>query len=174
MKYSWLLVCGIVFVSCNNAKARRPINKNKSSSKYDYSIALNKIIQAEEENSIKKYITNDTLFNYTFSPYGFAYAKVKTSDLLTTKVQQNDVVTYTKTVFNLKNELIYSEIQQTIKVGKSNETKGIEEGLKLMQEDEEFKFIFSSFVSHGFSGDGNKIGANTPIIVNIKLLKINK
>ena len=174
MKFNWLFFFGIIFVSCNNAKARRPINKINSSSKYEYSIILNKTIQAEEENVIKKYIAKDTLLNYTFSPYGFAYVKVKSSDSPTNKVEQNNVVTYVKTVFNLKNDLIYSEIEETIKVGKSKEIKGIEEGLKLMQEDEEFKFIFSSFVSHGFSGDGNKIGANTPVIVNIKLLKINK
>ncbi|GGF72795.1 FKBP-type peptidyl-prolyl cis-trans isomerase [Wenyingzhuangia marina] len=174
MKFKWLFFLGIIFVSCNNTKARRPINKNNSSSTYDYSIALNKTIQAEEENVIKRYIAKDTLFNYTFSPYGFAYARVKSSSLSTNKVQLHDIVTYAKTIFDIKNKLIYSEIEETIKVDKSNEIKGIEEGLKLMQEDEEFKFIFSSFVSHGFSGDGNKIGANTPIIVKIKLLKINK
>ncbi|MGY5353999.1 FKBP-type peptidyl-prolyl cis-trans isomerase [Wenyingzhuangia sp. IMCC45467] len=172
MKFSWLFVYGILFVSCNHTKARRPINKKNDSSKYEYSILLNKTIQAEEENNIKKYIVNDTLLNYNFSPYGFAYAKVKTSEVLKNKVQQNDIVTYVKSVFNLKNELIYREIQETIIVGKSKEIKGIEEGLKLMQEDEEFKFIFSSFVAHGFSGDGNNIGANTPIVVKIKLLKI--
>ena len=174
MKFSYVLVFGILFVSCINSKPRRPINKKKMSSRYDYSIALNKSIRAEQENRIKKYIVNDSLLDYTYHPYGFAYAKLKSSNLSRNKVEQNNIVTFGKTIYSLSNELIYSYVEETIKIEKSDEIKGIEEGLKLMQEDEEFKFIFSSFVSHGFSGDGNKIGANTPIIVKIKLLKINK
>ncbi|ANW95662.1 hypothetical protein AXE80_04955 [Wenyingzhuangia fucanilytica] len=174
MKYSWLFIFGILFVSCNHDNARRPINKKNSSSKYEYSIALNQKIKELEENKINEYIKKDSLLSYTQSPYGFVYAVIKSSNQLKNKVQKSSVVTYVKTVYNLKNELIYSEIEETIEVGKSNEIKGIEEGLKLMQEDEEFKFIFSSFVAHGFSGDAKKIGANTPIVVKIKLLKINK
>lgn len=172
MKYSWLFAFGILFVSCNHTNARRPINKNNTVSTYDYSIALNKTIQDKEQKKIKKYIAQDSSYTYTYSPYGFAYTKLKKEDGLGKKAVQESIVTYEKTIYNLKNELIYNTVEETIKIGKSKEIKGIEQGLKLMREYEEFKFIFSSFVAHGFSGDGHKIGANTPIVVKIKLLKI--
>ena len=172
MKYSCFLVFGILFVSCNQTNARRPINKKNIVSTYDYSIALNKTIQEKEEKDIKTYIVQDSSYVYTYSPHGFAYTKLKKTKELGKKAKQESVVTYVKTVYNLKNELIYNRVEETLMIGKSKEIKGIEQGLKLMQEYEEFKFIFSSFVAHGFSGDGNKIGANTPIVVKIKLLEI--
>lgn len=159
-------------MSCNQTKARRPINKNIKSSEYEYSVLINKTLYAEEENKIRKYVLKDSLLSYATSPYGFSYAKLKGNRQLDKKPTDESIVTYLKTVYSLNDELIYSQIEKTIKVGKSNEVKGIKQGLKLMQEDEEFKFIFSSFVSHGFSGDGYKIGPNKPIVVNIKLLKI--
>jgi hypothetical protein len=43
-----------------------------------------------------------------------------------------------------------------------------------MRENEEFKFIFSSFVAFRMNGDeAQKVGVNEPIISTIKLLKIN-
>ena len=171
MKYSWLLIFGILLASCHNSKPRRPIHRGHLV-KEDYSVVLNKSVRSLEEKNIKLYIEKDSLFTYSFSPYGFSYAKLKQNPLATKTVQSGSTVIYEKTVYNLANQLIYAKAEESCVVGKSNEIKGIQEGLKLMQENEEFKFIFTSFVAHGFHGDENKIGANTPLVVNIKLLKI--
>ncbi|NJB81775.1 FKBP-type peptidyl-prolyl cis-trans isomerase [Wenyingzhuangia aestuarii] len=173
MNYNWLIVLGVFFVSCTESKPRRPINK-RTSEKVEYSVLYNKQINSIQEQLIKEYIQKDSLLNYQYSPFGFAYAVVKPSTKPKKVIRENSIVTYSKTVYFLNNKLVYPEEILTKQLDKSNLIKGIAEGLKLMQEDEEIKFIFSSFVAHGLSGDKNKIGSQTPIVVNIKLLKINK
>lgn len=172
MKFNWLFVFCIIFVSCVDRDGRRPVNKKKTITNNYASILLNKTIKAMEENEINNYILKDSLLTYNYSPYGFAYAKLKTSLKQKKQMNQPHKVNYIQTVYNMRNDLIYNNVEKTIVLDKLQETKGVEEGLKLMKEDEEFKFIFSSFVFHGFTGDGNKIGANTPVVVKIKLLKI--
>ncbi|MEN8765456.1 MAG: FKBP-type peptidyl-prolyl cis-trans isomerase [Wenyingzhuangia sp.] len=172
MKYSFLFAFIVLLVSCNQTKPRRPIHRNNNLSAHHYSIALNKINQAREEKSIKHYIEQDSLSSYTISPKGFAYTILKKDVDSTKNPKSGALVTYVKTIYNLRNELIYNSIQETIKIDKSREIKGVEQGLKLMRENEEFKFIFSSFVAYGVVGDRGGIGPNTPIVVEIKLLKI--
>ncbi len=172
MKYSYLFILGILLIACTNSTPRRPINRTVNQKK-DYSVALNKAINKIQEQQIQKYIKNDSLLNYKNSSYGFVYAFISPFNKKGKTVKEGTAVTYLKTVYNLKDDLIYSEQKVNAIVGKSNHITGIDEGLKLMREDEEIKFIFTSFVSHGFYGDKNKIGRNTPIIVNIKLLKID-
>ncbi|MDO6738321.1 FKBP-type peptidyl-prolyl cis-trans isomerase [Wenyingzhuangia sp. 2_MG-2023] len=172
MKYSWIIFFGILFVSCNNSEARRPINKQKSSKK-DFSIELNKQIRAAEEQRIQKYIERDTVLNYEYSPFGFAYAITKTSTKPQQEILKTSVLSFEKTVYTLDNQMVYPKEVIKSRLEGSNLITGIREGVKLMREDEEIKFIFSSFVAHGFHGDESKIGANTPIVVKIKLLNIN-
>ncbi|NIJ45468.1 gliding motility-associated peptidyl-prolyl isomerase [Wenyingzhuangia heitensis] len=173
MKHSWLFILGMLFVSCTQSKPRRAINKVKASKKVEYSILYNKKINSIQEKLIKDYIQKDSLLTYEYSPYGFAYAVVKSSTKPKKVIKESSVLTFSKSVFLLNNKEVYPEEILTVKLNTSNLIKGIIEGLKLMREDEEIKFIFSSFVAHGLNGDKNKIGSHTPIVVNIKLLKIN-
>ncbi|MGY5351263.1 FKBP-type peptidyl-prolyl cis-trans isomerase [Wenyingzhuangia sp. IMCC45533] len=172
MKYKWLFLIVVVLVSCREPVARKPVNK-KLESRKDYTVAYHKTLNKFQEDKIQAYVQRDSLVSYQNSSYGFVYAFLKASDKSSKKVANGDEVTYLKTVYSLEDQLIYEEQKVTTIVGKSNEVTGIDEGLKLMEEDEEIKFIFTSFVAHGFYGDRNKIGRNMPIIVKIKLLKIN-
>ncbi len=171
MRYSWLFFISILLLACNEPVARRPIHRNHVSKK-DRTIAFNKALNKAQEQIIQKYVEKDSLLMYQNSSYGFVYSVV-TPSVSKQKIDKGTEVTYLKTVYNLKDELIYGQKKVTSVVGKSNEITGIDEGLKLMTEDEEIKFIFTSFVAHGFYGDKNKIGRYTPIIVKIKILKIN-
>lgn len=172
MKYSWLFVLGFILVSCSDSTPRRPVNKSTTKKK-NFSIELNKNLNKIEEKRIQEYVVKDSLLNYKNSSFGFVYATLNSSKEKQKRVSKGSEVVFLKTVYSLKDKLIYAQKEETCVMGKSNQIRGIEEGLKLMQEDDEIKFIFSSFVAYGFNGDDIKIGRNTPIIVNIKLLKIN-
>ena len=52
--------------------------------------------------------------------------------------------------------------------------QGLREGLKLMKAGEEVTFIFPSQKAFGYYGDGNKIGTNVPLIVNVNLKTITQ
>lgn len=172
MKYSWILFFGIFFASCNQSEPRRPINK-VTSSKNKLSIEINKQIRAAEEQIIKQYIQKDTLVDYQFSPSGFAYGVLSSSLNTKKEIFKTSVLTFDQTIYNLNNQVLYPKKEMVTRLENSTLITGIREGLKLMKEDEEFKFIFSSFVAHGFRGDNHKIGKNTPIVVKIKLININ-
>ncbi len=173
MRYKslFIIISAVVFVSCTKTEPRRPVNKDIRITK-DYSVEINKEINTVQQNLIEKYTSVDSLLTYKQSTYGFVYAKIQSSNKTSKVIKKGTKVTFLKTVSSLKNEVIYPEQQQIALIGQTELTAGEEEGVKLMQEDEEFKFIFTSFVAHGFKGDNDRIGRNVPIIVNIKLLKI--
>lgn len=173
MKFRGYFLGLLCLVACSKTAPRRPINKIKGQQK-EYSIALNKAIHKHQEKLTQEYVHKDSLHTYINSSFDFVYTQLfqsKNTNFIHPK--KGDKVTFLKTVYSLKDELIYPEQKQIIEIGKSREIKGIVEGLKLMKEDEEIKFIFTSFVAHGFNGDKNRIGRNTPLIVKIKLLTIN-
>lgn len=172
MKYSGLFFLGFIIMSCINSTPRKPINKNKNK-KEEYSVEFNRAVNKAQEGQIQKYIQKDSLSIYQNSSFGFVYTVLKSSRKKKNQMGKGTKVTFEKTVYSLKDELIYPTEKQTCVIGKSNEITGVIEGLKLMREDEEIKFIFTSFVAHGFNGDQNRIGRNIPIIVKIKLLNIN-
>lgn len=159
-------------MSCTNSTPRKPINKNKSP-KTQHSVEFNRAVNKAQEEQIQKYIQKDSLSVYKNSSFGFVYTVLKASGKKKNQIKKGTKVTFEKTVYSLKDELIYPTEKQVCVIGKSNEITGVIEGLKLMREDEEIKFIFTSFVAHGFNGDQNRIGRNIPIIVKIKLLNIN-
>ncbi|PJC60215.1 MAG: gliding motility-associated peptidyl-prolyl isomerase GldI, partial [Flavobacteriales bacterium CG_4_9_14_0_2_um_filter_35_242] len=49
---------------------------------------------------------------------------------------------------------------------------GLQNGLKLMKENEEVMFLFPSFLAYGVLGDRKKIKTNQPLIYTVYLKKI--
>lgn len=175
MKYSFLLFIGLLLGSCAKKEPRRPINKIKKQTVTDYSIKINKALNGLQELKIQKYINQDSLQVYKNSTYGFYYAKIKSS-IENSKVKTGDTIQFVRSTFKLDGTIIAylsTNNAETYIVDKMPLIKGLQQGVKLMREKEEFKFIFPSFVAHGIKGDGKSIQPNEPIIVNIKLLKIN-
>jgi len=174
MRFNIILFCFFVIVSCKKPTPRRPVNKAQTITKTkNYSIAFNKAINQHQEKKIASYIKKDTTLNYIDSNFGFRYAVVQSSLNQKKEIKKGTKLTYLKTISKLNNKQVYPTTKQSIVLGKSEEIKGIIHGIKLMKEDEEFKFIFTSFAGYGMYGDEKKIVGNTPIIVNIKLLNIN-
>ena len=165
----------LMFLACQPTKPRKPIhqNKNRQGNHANYSVALNKALVQHQELQIQKYIQQDSLNQYTTSNFGFFYTILKHGNPSGSKIQKGTEVVYEKTLFHLNGKQIYSPEQKKIVLGKSDEIKGIVEGLKLMKEGDQFKFIFTSFAGYGMYGDEKKIKGNTPIITIINILNIN-
>lgn len=177
LKYSLVIACLFVLVTgCKNLEAREPIAR-KTSTTTDFSIEVNKQRNAAEEQYIEQLIAADSL-KFQRSPNGFYYRFVVQDSLAGDQPEFGDRVTFEYDVKTLDGETIYTK-DELSPVTKSLEQeygifKGMREGLKLMQENDEVVFYFPSYTAYGFYGDENKIGLHTPIKSHVKLLKINK
>ncbi|PCI08682.1 MAG: gliding motility-associated peptidyl-prolyl isomerase GldI [Flavobacteriaceae bacterium] len=169
-----ILILFITLISCDDPIPRRPVSHHTTSYMQE-SVALNQQINTLEEKAILFYIAQDSLRKYKASKNGFWYSKINQNK--NRKPIVGDEVLFEYEILDLSNQLIYSkeEIGQvSYSIDKENLTTGLQEGLKLMREGEEVKFIFPSFKAFGFTGDRQKIGVKQPLIYKVKLININK
>lgn len=177
MKTNCILVAVLIFlISCETSTARKPV-KRAGNSELEKTVALNKKVFALEQQRMRAYMKLDTANKYINSKKGFWYAKLDASNDSPRPVK-GDIVSYEQEITALDGTVLYQKEAlgvQSYVVDKEHAVKGLKEGIKLMREGEEVKFIFSSFVAYRVNGDPNQIiGINEPIISTIKLLKINK
>ncbi|MBS9766514.1 MAG: gliding motility-associated peptidyl-prolyl isomerase GldI [Flavobacteriaceae bacterium] len=174
MKKNIIILVIIALASCQ-PKARRPILVAGNS--MEQSVKRNQNRNQIEELLLKKYRQRDSITTYHNSNSGFWYANTSAKKNKKNRAKTNDIVIFAHQIKDLNNTVLYSfsEIgKQQYKVDKQDIITGLQEGLKLMNEGDEFTFLFPSYKAFGYAGDGNKIGSNQPLIYNVKLLKINK
>ncbi len=177
LKYSIALALLISAYSCKNLEAREPINPKPSTTTTDFSIELNKKRNAAEEEYIEQLIAADSL-KYERSPNGFYYRFIVQDSVAGDRPDYGDRVTFEYNITTLEGDVIYSK-EELSPVTKSLEQeygifKGLREGLKLMQVNDEVVFYFPSYTAYGFYGDENRIGLHTPIKSHVKLLEVKK
>lgn len=178
LKYSLALATIITFVvSCKNQVELREPKSQKTSTTTDFSIELNKERNAAEEKFIEDLIAKDSVA-YTRSPNGFYYRFIVQDSVAGDRPEFGDRVTFEYDISDLDGQTIYSK-DEISPVTKSLEQeygifKGLREGLKLMQVNDEVIFYFPSYTAYGFYGDSKSIGINTPITSRVKLLDIKK
>ena len=178
LKYSLTLaLLALIAGSCKNHLELREPKSRKTSTTTDFSIELNKERNAAEEAYIESLIAKDSA-SFIQSPNGFYYRFVVQDSVAGDRPEFGDRVTFEYDVRNLEGETIYAK-EELSPVTKSLEQeygvfRGLREGLKLMQVNDEAIFYFPSYTAYGFYGDDNRIGLNTPIISRVKLLKIDK
>ncbi|KQC33633.1 peptidylprolyl isomerase [Nonlabens sp. YIK11] len=177
LKYSLVLTLLVgLLISCKNLEAREPIER-KTSTRTDFSIELNKQRNAAEEAYIEKLIKADST-EFLRSSNGFYYRFIVQDSIAGDRPEFGDRVTFEYNIETIDGETIYSK-EELSPVTKSLEQeygifKGLREGLKLMQENDEVVFYFPSYTAYGFYGDEKRIGLHTPIKSTVKLLEIDK
>jgi len=164
----------IFVIACSQPKPRMPINH---SSGYDQSssIAFNKKLYSNEATLIEAYIKKDSTHQYINSQHGFWYTFINQIPNDTIMPIKGDVISMVYDVQDLYGNEIYSEKEignVTYRVDKEEIIKGIQEGIKWMNEGETVKFLFPSHKAFAYHGDEKKIGPNMPIVVNLKLVDI--
>ncbi|MDT7832065.1 gliding motility-associated peptidyl-prolyl isomerase GldI [Flavobacteriaceae bacterium S356] len=176
LKSVLFLASCIVFVSCSEPQARRPITA-KTSTTLASTVAQTKVINKIEEQAILKYIESDSIHKYTVSSNGFWYTYNHKIEAETYTPKANDRVLISYDIKDLNNEVIYSSEelgQKQYVVDKEDFITALQIGIKMMKEGESVTFVIPSFNAYGVVGDGNRIGINESIISTVTLLKINQ
>lgn len=175
-KYSFFIVLLLLLCSCISPEPRKPVSYS-SSSFIQESVERNRKINALQEAAIKYYIAQDSLNKYQTSTHGFWYAYLnQKNDNKYTPVIGNEVE-FQYEISDLSNQVLYTMNDLGLShyvIDKEDFESGIQNGLKLMKEGEEVKFLFPSFAAFGYAGDQEKIGVNQPLIYKVKLIKIKK
>lgn len=171
-----LIICATFGISCSQQQARKPVSQS-SGSFINESIERNKVLIAEEEKAIDKFIKNDSLNEYIASPKGYWYSYNTKVDEVTPMPKRGDIAYFDYEIKNLQGTTIYTKKElkpQTYYVDKENILMGLRDGIKIMKKGEEITFLFPSHIGYGYHGDNNKIGTNEPLLCTVTLNDIKK
>ena len=172
----FLLIVSFLVLSCTKQQARKPISQS-SGSFINESIERNKVLIAEEESAIDKFIKNDSLNQYISSPKGYWYSYNTKVDEATNTPIRGDIAYFDYELKSLDGKTIYTKTElkpQTYYVDKENILMGLRDGIKIMKKGEEITFLFPSHAGFGYHGDNDKIGTNEPLLCTVKLNDIKK
>ncbi len=167
-----ILLTGLM--ACEGPIPRKPV-EIRSGSFIKESVDRNKRLLAIEEKLIQDIIKNDSVHSYIATANGFWYYYDTKNEGGSNTPQTDDMVTFTYSIMNLENDIIYSEQELGIKnyiVDKQDLFPGLRNGIKLLKEEEKATFLFPSSLAYGYLGDKNKIGINVPLKATISILKI--
>ncbi len=154
--------------------SQKPLNNNLNNSlKFNNDLGKNtlKLENNLIEKSIEKYYSKNEFENDLF---GFWTSKSINKEQIN---QFGNEISYTYELFGINNEKIYTFKEIGIKkiyLEKQNEIRGIELALKHMKEKQEITIFLPSFFAYGSLGDKKKILPNSPIIIKLKIININK
>jgi gliding motility-associated peptidyl-prolyl isomerase len=140
-------------------------------------VNLNKRLFQIEQAIMKRYMDRDSTLTYHNSKKGFWYAYLQEDKNASCPIK-GDTVFFEQEIIALDGRVLYAKKDLGLRkyvIDKEHIIKGLKEGLKIMKEGDEVKFLFSSFVAYRMNGDSSKvIGSNQPVISRIKLVRINK
>lgn len=173
---TYLFFICVLIISCTKTTPRKPVNYN-SVSALEKTVVINKRLFAKEQQLLKKYMALDSSHTYINSNKGFWYTYITKNPKGSNPVK-GDRVTFEQDIVALDGTMLYAKKELGLRnyyVDKEHVIKGVKEGIKIMREGEEIKFLFSSFVAYRMNGDSkHRIESNEPIVSTIRLIKINK
>ena len=172
MKLKYFITLLVITISCKDIEPRRPINK-KSISFIKNSIKRNKLITKNQE-SIFKNIIKESKNKFIYSEKGFWYSfKKKLSNTNKKKLPKpGDQVSFEYQIEDVNGKILYGKKSLGLVkyyVDKEDILPALREGIKLLKSGESAYFLFPSFLCHGYSGDGEKIGINQPLKIFIEI-----
>ena len=138
----------------------------------EYSKKFNKQLNNLENKQIQEYIQSHSE-DFLQTNAGFFMTRTKLDSVRL--VGDRDTIQFNYQVKNLKDSLIYNYEtigNQTIVLGQSSMIPGLEYGLKRMSEGEKATILLPSGLAYGVDGDRKNIGADQPLVIDIKLNNI--
>ncbi|WP_312922238.1 FKBP-type peptidyl-prolyl cis-trans isomerase [Empedobacter brevis] len=174
MKKIILFTFGIfTLVSCDQKVIQYPVSYSND----DFmkrSQERGKLLHQEELQWFDDYMkTSDLKFVKTNSGFWISNSGQRTS--LT--ANNGDYIEFEYQVTDLENNVLYTYNEnqtQKIILGKSDIVRGLQAALQLIHQGESAKLLLPSFLAYGGYGDTKKIAPDTPIIMDVKVLKIKK
>ena len=166
--YVFFITFIILGSSCNQKKGSTkatPIDKNTL-------IEVNKLLVEKDKDQIKSYIGQKN-WEMNEAPLGFWYFILK--DESGTNIINGDHVTLQYTE-NLPDGTICKSATGlnpvTIRVGYSEITRGLDEGLYFLSEGDSARIILPPFFAYGLPGNGSSIPPRSVIIYQVKVLDV--
>lgn len=175
MRFFKVIAIAGVVISCGQEEELNHIPQEIEWSQ-DQSSDMNSVFSSEEDDEIELFLKQHSDWKMTKSGTGlryFIYEKSTHQD--TAKV--NNVVTVDFEISLLDGTICYSSSEngpESFMVERADIESGLHEAMQLMCLGDRAKFILPSHMAHGLIGDEEKIPPLTPVIYDIKLLKIER
>lgn len=90
------------------------------------------------------------------------------------KIDYEDVVAIRYSVEAISGEVIYSDVQDTLTVGRLQPTRGLDAALRTLSAGEQAVVILPSEQAYGVVGDGDRIASGSRMILIYKIHNIKK
>ena len=173
MRTSLLFIILILISSCKEPIARKPVT-SKGDTFFKESIALHKKLNAEEEEMMKNFIKSDSFTNYITTPNGFWYTYISKDTLIQAPIKKGDIVNFTYEVNDFNGNNIYPQQEKMYRVDEEILIQGLQDGIKLLKENEEVIFLFPSYKAYGYLGDKKKIDGRQTLKYRVKINSIQQ
>ncbi len=171
IKYLKYILVGVL-VSCSEQKPQKPIQYKQMQIKESL---VKKDFELDKE-IINKYIENNDSLTFKNNSNAFWWSTLVKGEK-NKRINKNVQINYTYSVYNYKDQLIYSEKEigeRYAVIGRTKEIRALTEVFKELSEGEKVILLVPSFAAYGFSGDGNKIGPAQPIIIKLRINKLKQ
>lgn len=171
MKPIVYLVLLLIMVACSSPETRHPIQRVKQEAELT-SVQINKELLLKETELIEQYIVAQSNLVFDKSPSGLWYAA---SDIQTLPHKKGTRIDFEYEVLDLNNVLIYDRKtigRKSYFVDEQPILFGLKEALSLLKKGASGTFLLPSILAYGVLGDQNKIGSNTPLVIQLKITNI--
>lgn len=170
-----LLIIAIVLISCNTDSTNENYlpNKDKSKSKKESLIKVNKYLVISENKEISNYIKRHRL-NVVETGSGLRYQITRQGE--GEKAQKGKIATLKYKMKLITGDVIYSSDEtgpKEFKIGHSDVESGLEEAILNMRVGDKAIIIIPSHLAHGLLGDNKLIPPRSTIIYEIEFTNLN-
>lgn len=131
--------------------------------------------RAKNINEVERRLIEEWMINqkekYYSMPMGY-WVNIEGFDDRT--VQPNNLfVSYSYFMHDFEGTKVYTQPKgfRDIPLGKVNDIKAVENALKKLKTGEEVKLLVPSSLAFGPGGDGEKIGSDIPLIIDLKIIE---
>jgi len=166
----FILLSTLLFTDCNKPYSpAQTENREENSKKL---IEVNKALVRKDRLRINGYVERNYL-DMKETGTGLWYSIIEKGE--GAQVEKGNMVNLDYTVSLLDGKECYNSAKDGIKtfvVGQGGVESGLEEGVLLLHAGDKAKFIMPPHLSHGLTGDGNKIPGRSTIIYDVELLSI--
>lgn len=161
-----------MLVACSKPTPQRPVQYHK--------ITLQESLAKEDfeldKEIIQEYMERHDSIQFKNSFNAFWWASVEKKEEAK-PIDSSVQIDYTYSVYNFKDQEIYSKddigIQYAV-IGKTKQIRAFTEIFKELSEGEKAILLVPSFSAYGFSGDGNKIGPAQPIVIKLEIIQLKE
>jgi FKBP-type peptidyl-prolyl cis-trans isomerase len=161
----------LLVVSCKEKRQAMPRRSGDAELKESL-IKANQYLMRNEEADIEAYIARRQ-WKMARTQTGLRYVILSKGSGPEPDTGNTVRIAYSISLIN--GEKIYDSEQEGLKtfvLGKSNEISGLEEGIFLLRQGDQAKFIIPSHLAFGLAGDDKKVPKRASLIYDVKLISV--